>query len=331
MDVKATIVDVSRLSGVSTATVSRAFSSPDQVRQETRQKVFDAARALNYTPNAIARDMATQRTNRIAYIICKRRATILDEFYAGICEGIMRRANSLNLQLMISTAEDWRAMPGSSQVKQIEGAILGGDAEAGMVSELLGRGVSVVLVNNAMPGFELPSVVADEAGGVRQAVEHLIGRGHTRIGMLVGRFSPYIVNSRHSAFMETMRLHRLPVRPSDVVLCERTLESALEVSTKLLSLPDRPTALFGANDLVASGAHKAAVRLGLRIPEDLAIVGYDDSTACRLLEPELTSVRVDVRSMGEKCVDLLRGALEHREETEKRIVVPTKLVVRQSS
>ena len=120
---KATIYDVSRLSGVSTATVSRAFSAPGQVKEDTRRRVYEAASALKYTPNAIARDMALQRSNRIAYLICKRQATILDEFYAGICEGIMRRANALNLQLIVSTADDWRQMAVNAQSKQVEGVI----------------------------------------------------------------------------------------------------------------------------------------------------------------------------------------------------------------
>ena len=103
-----TIYDVSRLSGVSTATVSRAFTAPDRVREETRRKVLAAAEALGYQPSAIARAMARQQTDKIAFLICKKDATILDEFYASICEGVMRRANSTSYQLLISTAADWQ-------------------------------------------------------------------------------------------------------------------------------------------------------------------------------------------------------------------------------
>ena len=106
MPANPTIYDVSRLSGVSTATVSRAFSEPDKVRESTRRKVYEAAEVLNYYPNAIARAMARQRTDKIAYLICKKGATILDEFYAGICDGIMQKANRSDYQLLVSTAED---------------------------------------------------------------------------------------------------------------------------------------------------------------------------------------------------------------------------------
>ena len=105
--VNPTIYDVSRLSGVSIATVSRAFSNPERVREDTRRKVFEAAEVLHYSPNAIARAMARQRTDKIAFLICKEGATILDEFYAGICTGIMRETNRSDFELVISTAADW--------------------------------------------------------------------------------------------------------------------------------------------------------------------------------------------------------------------------------
>ena len=120
-----TIYDVSRLSGVSTATVSRTFTTPDRVRESTRRRVYAAAEALHYQPSAIARAMARQQTDKIAFLICKEGATILDEFYASICEGVMRRANGTNYQLLISTAEEWTR---TAQSKQIEGVILAGNA-----------------------------------------------------------------------------------------------------------------------------------------------------------------------------------------------------------
>ena len=152
---------------MATATVSRAFSSPEQVRESTRRKVYEAASALNYTPNAIARDMALQRTNRIAYLICKQRATILDEFYAGICEGIMKRANALNLQLIVSTADDWHKMAANAQSKQIEGVILGGDAAPELIADFQARHVAITLVNNRVAGADLPCVLAP-AGTARR-------------------------------------------------------------------------------------------------------------------------------------------------------------------
>ena len=326
-----TIYDVSRLSGVSTATVSRAFSNPELVREGTRRKVYEAAEVLHYSPNAIAQAMARQRTDRIAFLICKEGATILDEFYAGICDGIMNAANRTDYELMISTAADWDLAANTSKNKQVEGVILGGNAKPELVSELQNRGIAVVLVNNRMAGFDLPCVVSDEYGGVRQALEHLISRGHRNIAMLAGRFSPYILNERYRAFLEIAQAHGLPVDARHIKLCDPTVESAAEACRELLSRPDRPTAIFGTNDVVAAGAMKAARRLSLRLPEELAVTGLDDASVCGMLEPELTSVHIDCRRMGELSVERLQSLLAGDENVPQVTVVPTELRVRRSA
>ena len=326
-----TIYDVSRLSGVSIATVSRAFSNPEMVREKTRQKVFEAAEVLHYSPNAIAQAMARQRTNKIAFLICKEGATILDEFYAGICNGIMHAINQLDYELVISTAADWDLAASNSKNKQVEGVILGGNARPDMISELQSRKVAVVLVNNRMPGFDLPCVVSDEYGGVRQALEHLISRGHRDIAMLAGRFSPYILNERYRAFWEIAQAHGLPVDARHIKLCDPTVESAAEACLELLSREDRPTAIFGTNDAVAAGAMKAARRLGLRLPEDLAVTGLDGSSVCRMLEPELTSVHIDCRQMGELSVKMMQTLLAGEKAVPQVTVVPTELQIRSST
>lgn len=326
-----TIYDVSRLSGVSTATISRAFSEPEKVREGTRRKVYEAAAALHYSPNAIARAMARQRTDKIAFLICKKGATILDEFYASICEGIMRETNGSDYLLLISTAEDWSQASATAQSKQVEGVILGGDAQAELVSEFQSKNVAVVLVNNRMAGFDLPCVVSDERGGVRLAVEHLMERGHRRIGMLAGRFAPYITGERYRGFLEVMEDHGLPLKDDDMKLCDPNVADATRAAMELLDRPDRPAAVFAANDIIAAATVKAASRLHLRVPEDLAVVGYDDSTACSLTEPEITSVHVDCRQMGLLCVERLRAVLSGEENVPRLTVVPTKLVVRRST
>ena len=326
-----TIYDVSRLSGVSIATVSRTFSNPDLVRENTRRKVFEAAEILHYSPNAIARAMARQRTDKVAFLICKEGATILDEFYAGICIGIMGETNRIDRELVISTAADWDLTASNAKNKQVDGVILGGNARPELVSELQSRSLAVVLVNNRMAGFDIPCVVSDEYGGVRQALEHLIARGHRNIAMLAGRFSPYILNERYRAFLEIAQSHGLSTDARQIRLCDPAVDSAETACEELLARPDRPTAILAANDMLAAGAMKAARRLGLRVPEDLAVTGVDDSNICGLLEPELTSVHIDCRRMGELAAARLQSLLEGETDVPQVTVVPTQLRVRGSA
>lgn len=274
--------------------------------------------------------MARQRTDKIAFLICKKDATILDEFYARICESIMRRTIQSDRQLVISTAADWAQNAGTAQNKQVEGVILGGSAQADMVSEFQSKNIAVVLVNNRMPGFDLPCVVSDEYGGVRLAVEHLLERGHKSIAMIAGRFSPYIAGERYNAFLQVMREHGLRTSAQHIGMCDPTIERATQAALELLGRRNRPTAILSGNDVIAAGVLKAAHRLGLKIPEDLAVVGYDDSTICGVVEPQLTSVHVDCRQIGELGVDRLH-ALLNGEECPQVTVVPTRLCVRGST
>ena len=324
----ATIYDVAKLSGVSTATISRAFSNPEQVRESTRRRVYETAEALHYYPNAIARAMARQRTDKIAFLICKKDATILDEFYARICESIMHRTNSSDYQLLISTETDWLQ---TSQSKQIDGVILGGNVQTETITELQSQKAAVVLVNNYIPGLDMPSVVSDEMGAIRQAAEHLIQKGHSRIALIAGKLSPYILGERYNAFLEVMRERGLYVEPSYIKMCDSDVEDATCAALELLDRPDRPTAVIGTNDVVAVGTYKAASRLGLRIPQDLAVIGIDDSTICSMLEPELTSVHIDCRQMGDLCVERLKAVLQGETDYPRITVVPVELRIRGST
>ena len=272
--------------------------------------------------------MARQQTDKIAFLICKEGATILDEFYAGICEGVMCQVNSTAYQLLISTADEWQR---TAQSKQIEGVILAGDAKASLISQFQRQNIPVVLVNNRASGFDLPCVVADEADGVRQVIAHLAGTGHRRIAMLVGRFSPYITGTRYNAFLSAMAERGLPVEESGVMMCGRDIQSATEAALDLLSRPDRPTAVFAFNDVLAAGVMKAARRLGLEVPKDLAVAGFDDSTICGMLEPELSSAHVDCRRMGELSMERMSALLDGSGDVPRLTVVPVSLRPRGSS
>ena len=326
-----TIYDVSRLSGVSIATVSRTFSNPDLVRENTRRKVFEAAEILHYSPNAIARAMAPPADGQGGLPDLQGGGHHLGRVLRRHLHRDHGGDQPHRRELVISTAADWDLTASNAKNKQVDGVILGGNARPELVSELQSRGLAVVLVNNRMAGFDIPCVVSDEYGGVRQALEHLIARGHRNIAMLAGRFSPYILNERYRAFLEIAQSHGLSTDARQIRLCDPAVDSAETACEELLARPDRPTAILAANDMLAAGAMKAARRLGLRVPEDLAVTGVDDSNICGLLEPELTSVHIDCRRMGELAAARLQSLLEGETDVPQVTVVPTQLRVRGSA
>ena len=322
-----TIKDVSRLSGVSTATVSRTFSNPDSVKKATRDKVMEAARILNYEPNAIARSMKLQQTEKIAFLICKAYGSILDEFYAGICDGIMQATNRSDYQLLVSTERDWTSM----KRNQVDGVILGGNASLKLIQECNRLDMKIVLVNNEVGGFDFPCVVADEEMAVRLGVEHLISRGHTRIGMLAGRFSQYVCERRYNAFKSVMEEKGLPILPGHVMITDPDLAASTDAAVTMMTQAEPPTAILAANDEIATGTMKAAIRLGRRVPDDIAILGIDDSRVCTALEPELTSVHIFRDQMGVQSAKMLLALLQGKEPEEKRLVIKPELIIRKST
>lgn len=326
----ATIYDVARLANVSIATVSRTFSAPNSVRPITRERVEKAAHNMGYFPNAIASSMARQSTDKIAFIVCKEAASVLDEFYAGICEGVMHSLNQLDHQLILSTAKEWENSANIKR-KQVDGAILAGDASRDMIRTFQQQNVALVLVNNHLEGWGIPSIVSDEQGGIAQALDHLIVRGHRKIAYLAGLHAPYIVSKRHNAFLiESAKRGVMPPQ-SYMRTCKVTVEDAVKVATSMLTQADPPTAIFATNDMVAVGTMKAALRLGLSIPKDIAVVGFDDSLASRMTEPELTTVRVDKLRMGELCAIQLQKLLAGEEPSDLLLVVPAELCARNST
>ncbi len=160
------------------------------------------------------------------------------------------------------------------------------------------------------------------------AAEHLIQKGHRRIALLEGRFSPQIYHDRHNGYMDAIVSAGLTVDPlfmRDVDANELCAETC---AREMLSCPERPTALLCTNDTIAVGAMKAAMRMGLRIPEDVAVIGFDDSYVSRVIEPELTTVRIDSLQMGKLAVEMLFRLIDGEELSKWYIEMPTELIVR---
>lgn len=328
-----TIEDVARLAGCSKTTVSRAFVLPDKVKEETRTRILRAAEQLHYSPNAIARAMVTQRNHNIAFIFYeKHNPNTLNPFYAAVSEAVHTEAerNGYGVFLISSHA----VANNESDLlmrKRVDGVIFAGQTDSATLYSLQAQNIPVVLVNNRIEGNDSVSIISDEYGGTQQAVRHLIARGHKKIGMIAGQLFPYISAIRYQAFLETMMYEGLPVNARHVRSVEATQAGAIEGVTALLSEEDRPTALFCNNDTVAIGAIKAAIRLGLRVPEDVAVVGYDGSSVCTVIEPELTSVAVNMAEMGRLASSLLIRMINGETIAQRVVQLDAKLIVRGSS
>ena len=329
----ATILDVAKLCGYSKATVSRAFASPEQVSEKTRNKIYQAAQQLNYTPDAIARAMVRGRTDNIGFIIYEKQyPVVMNPFYSPIFESVMQTCGRKGYSLFISSHGDLKLPNGQTCVKkQLDGIILAGHSDEQLVSDLRRQNMPVVLLNNELDMDDLTCITTDQYGGAALAMRHLIEKGHRRIGLLAGNFSPHVYMSRYNAYRDVLTENGCEIDPQLIKTIEPTVEDSIESTQKLLALENRPTALFCTNDTIAIGAVKAILRSGLRIPEDIAVVGYDDSENSRMIEPELTTVQVDKTAMGRLAAERLIALIEGEAPRKETIQTTVKLVVRKST
>jgi len=307
------IRQVAAEAGVSMTTVSHVLNEVPhaQVREETRQRVVEVAERLGYRPNRMARSLRTRRTGTIGLIS----DSIATTPYAGqMILGAQRAAQERGYTLVLFNTED------DPEVEERElQALLEYQVDGILYAKMYHRvvavpsvldGVPLVLLDAESPDSSAPSVVPDEVAGGRTATDELLGLGHRRIGFLTNVDDVPATRGRLQGYQEALAAAGLDFDPDLVVADESETWGGYRAARQLLAREDRPTALFAYNDRMAMGAFRAAAELGLRIPEDLSVVGFDDQELITLgLFPELTSVALPHFDMGywagETLIDLL--------------------------
>jgi len=326
-----TIKDVARAASVSIATASRAMNDSDLVTPETRDRVRDAAGKLHYTPHIGARSLITRRTHTIGILL----PDLYGEFFSEIIRGIDQTAQHARFHCLVSSARHTgppleaalRSMRG-----RVDGLILMSPEFTGDLSRrTLPLGFPVVLVH--CPPTDLPhdSLMIANAEGARAMVEHLAGLAHRRIAIIRGAEGNFDATERLRGYREALTACGLAADPALEVPGDFGEESGAAAARALMALPDPPTAIFAANDCMAIGALSALREGGRRVPEDVALGGFDDIPMARYMTPALTSVHVDIARLGQRATELLLDRLAHPASRHAaREVLPTTLTVRQS-
>ena len=326
-----TIRDVAREAGVSVATVSRAFAAPDRVREETREKIFAVSRRQHFVVNAVARSLASRRSGLIGLVI----PSIYNSIYAASTQAIQAAAEAQGYTVLIGVSEFDNAreaeLIGQFAARRVEGLILTGADRARSAVELIRRErLPFVVTWHSARGRGAASVSFDNAAAAASVVDYLHGLGHRRIALICGRTA---LNDRALArkegFLKRMGERGLPCSPEDVIECDFEFEAGRTALRALLARQPRPTAIFSANDIVAVGALHECRQQGLRVPEDISLVGFDDLPIAQYVTPQLTTVRVPAAAMGEHAVALLMRAISG--EASRSETLETELIVRGSA
>jgi len=322
--------------GVSAATVSRALNDKPGVSTETRCRVVAAAREMDYRPNAAARALTTATTRTIAFAVHRRQFPLaIDPFYPGIMRGLEETlaVEHYGVMLLTLSDEDIQAGPGSLPVLQ-EGRVdalvaAGPDIPPQFILAAASGTLPVVLVDNALRETAIPTVTSDDSGGCRAATCHLVEmHGHTSIALLRGTPGWVSSDERAAGYCEAMDATGL--EPRVVSVEGTTIETGAEAFTEVLKTWPDVTAVVAVNDAMAIGAIRRARELGREVPDDLAVVGFDDISWAELSDPPLTTVRVPIVQIGRRAGRVLLDHFDEVVTVSSRTTLATELVVRAS-
>ncbi|HHV79596.1 MAG TPA: LacI family transcriptional regulator [Firmicutes bacterium] len=328
---RVTIKEIANALGVSPSTVSRALNNVPGVTEEVRNRVRRLAREMGYKPSAAARSLVTKRTGNIGLFIPRGLSFVMtNPFFAEVMEGIVGVLDGDGYNYVFcSSPRQYRKLFVTNMVDgMILFALRLGDP---YIDELESSDVPAVVVGSYIESLGIPAVRPDDSGGTFQAVSHLIRQGHTRIGLLNGPLSSYksrgCLQGYRSAFLE----HGIEEDDSLLLCGEFVMDWGLEGARRLMGMKNPPTAVMCANDLIAQGVYRYAFETGLRIPEDLSVVGFGDFPVASYMTPPLTTVHTPLREMGARAASLLRALMQGEGAGTTNIVFPVRLVERQST
>lgn len=322
---------VAQLAGVSQATVSRVFSDDPRVKPETRERVLRVAAETRYEPNAAARAFKTSRSGSIGVVV----AVLNYPLYAGMLGLISTELIRHGLRMIVWDAEHEGDLPASRALRQgiVDGVLMtAATSESAFLKEIDSEGAPIVLLNRTVEEYGSDQISSDNHDGGLQVATYLAAAGRQRPGLIGGGQRASNIRDRESGFRAGLQAAgvALPTRHS-VTVDVFSHASGFAAAQRLLELGDRPDALFCVNDMLALGAMDGARAMGLRIPEDLWVVGYDDVELASWGAYQLTTVRQPMQAMIAQAVELLVRRIEDPAREIQRLCLPNDLVIRNST
>ncbi|NLU10649.1 MAG: LacI family transcriptional regulator [Tepidanaerobacter acetatoxydans] len=328
-----TIKDIAKVAGVSKSTVSRVLSNSGKFSEESKQKVLEAAKKLNYTKNAVARAMITKETKNIGLIVYQKHKPILSHpFYAPVIESIVDNSMKLGYSIIIATDQDIKGSSAELLLeKRVDGIIFASFIDPSIVLKYKEQNIPLVLVNNSVDFKGVSYIKFDNFKGAFEAVSYLISKKHKNIGLLSGPLEHQSYKERLRGYMSALKENGLIAKEKNIRVGNSTLSEGFRLMKELLNESILPTAVFASNDMMAIGAIKAIKSFNLRVPEDIAVIGFDNIDYGRLIEPSLSTIDADKDRMGKKAVELLIKEINKYHSFRRENILPTKLVIRKST
>lgn len=333
---KVTIKDIARIAGVTPATVSMALNNRPRIGAETRKKIIKIAGELDYQPDLLARSLICRKSYTIGLVI----TNIADPFFPELAQGIEEKADELGYSVIICNMNRSMRTVGERietlRGKGVDGIICATAlVDDSPIRKLVDDHFPFVLLNRRHYDPDLSNkidyVVLNNFSGGYSVVKHLYHLGHNRIAQLAGHFKASTVIERNKGALQAMKDCGIKQPPRLTIGCEYSFEQAHDAAKKLLKMKRPPTAIFSHDDYMALGAREAVLEMGLRIPEDIALVGFDDINTASLTGIDLTTISQKKYEMGELGVKILVEKLEKAvPQLVNHVVLKDRMVIRKS-
>lgn len=334
---RVTSLDVAKRAGVSRTTVSFVLNNVPgmQISEETKQRVFQAAQDLGYVPDAAAQALASGRSKTIGLLLARRPHLIAsDMFLTQILDVLSHEVNREGMRLLLQVVEDFADREAYLKLvrsNSLDGVIYSGPRiEDTALNSLIEHNIPTVLMGT-LPGSSYYYVDVDNRAAAHRAVAHLVSLGHTRIGLITNALASYAAAvDRLHGYQDALTEANLPLDPQWVRYGEFDPESGYFQMKALLELSPPLTAVFVASDVVAFGAMAAIRERGLVIPQDMALVGFDDVPVSRYIEPSLTTVQLPVAELAKRACDIVVCLVHGEQPAQSQVLLEANLVVRKS-
>ena len=331
-----TIKDIAGKLSISVSTVSRALKNNPEISLQTREAVQKLAKELKYRPNPLAVALKTQKLNTIGVVVPQ----IVSSFYASVVKGIEQVADEKGYQVFVSSSneklkKEQKNVDGFLNMR-MDGIILSLSRATNTydhIHKIKDLGVPIVLFDRTSKELDVSKVVADDAAAAHLAVTHLLDGGAKRVALLTGPEYMLYGKNRMRGYKRALEDKGIPFDETLISRCEFKVDSAKQATTELLSRINRPDAFFAINDELAIGAIMATKELGLKIPEEVAVVGFSNSRRSRYMEPSISTMDQNPKQVGREAATLLFEQMEDKPDSDKikEAVVHADLIIRASS
>jgi LacI family transcriptional regulator, galactose operon repressor len=326
-----TVANVAQRAGVSAATAARVLSGRGYASEAARRAVLEAAKEIGYVPNHIARSLRTRRTMLAGLLI----GDVENSFYAVIAKNVESVAKDAGYQVVLCNSNDDPETE-SQYLQLLDGMRVDGliitptGSNQRHLRRLIENGTVIVQIDRMVEGLNADAVLLDNEAGAMAGVSHLIAAGHTRIGILTGPREVLTARERLEGYERALREHQIPAREELIKAGSFLHDHAFEAATELLRSRPPPTAIFAANNVLAERCYLALDRLGLKVPQDISLVAFDDVPWMSIIRPQLTTVRQPVADMARSATELLLRRLKDNAPTPSTSVFRSELIVRGS-